>query len=141
MSTGFGHLERAACGVEVSTYHLEAGIAACHASAPDYASTDWSRILSLYDQLVELSVSPVFALNRAVAMAMVHGNEAALAELEPLAHDPRFQKYHLYFATLADLQVRAGDSTSARSNYRLALDLAGSDPERRFLERRLSQTG
>jgi RNA polymerase sigma factor (sigma-70 family) len=140
MAQGFAHLERAACGVEVSTYHMEAGIAACHASAPSYEDTEWSQILSLYDQLVESNASPVFALNRAVALAAVHGNRAALDDIERLAGDKRFDSYHLYFATLAELQSREGDTTGARHNFQRALELAGSEPERAFLQRRLSET-
>src|SRR5258708_17423639 len=66
IAAGIMHLAKSAAGDEVSLYHLQAGIAACHCSAPNYGSTDWLRILSLYDQLVALDPSPVISLNRAV---------------------------------------------------------------------------
>jgi len=139
MAEGFAQLERAACGVEVSTFHLEACIAACHASAATYDDTEWPQILSLYDQLVESNASPVFALNRVVALAAVHGHRAALEDIERLAGDKRFSNYHLYFATLAELQFREGDTVGAQQNFERAMELAGSEPERAFLSRRLSE--
>ena len=66
----------------VQSYHLQAGIAACHCAASDYESTDWRKILSLYDQLLELDDSPVIALNRAVAVANVHGPQAGIEAVE-----------------------------------------------------------
>jgi RNA polymerase sigma-70 factor (ECF subfamily) len=139
IALGFAELERASCGTRVSTYHLEAGIAACHVAALRYEDTDWMGILALYDQLVEMSPSPVFALNRAVAVGMVQGNRAALRELAKWSDDERFVHYHPYFATLAEFCLRAGRPQEARLNYRRAIDLAGSEPERRFLKRRLSE--
>ncbi|NIR51340.1 sigma-70 family RNA polymerase sigma factor, partial [candidate division KSB1 bacterium] len=73
---GLHHLEKSASGEFLSEYHLQAGIAACHATASDYDSTDWHRILTYYDELIRLSHSPVVALNRAVALSMVDGPEA-----------------------------------------------------------------
>ena len=75
---GMSHLRESASGEEISDYHLQAGIAACHATAKDYSLTDWSRILLLYDRLMEFDDSPVIALNRAVAIANVHGPKAGL---------------------------------------------------------------
>ena len=66
----------------MSAYHLQAGIAACHCAARDYESTDWPKILSLYDRLLELDDSPVIALNRAVAVAKVHGPQAGIEAVE-----------------------------------------------------------
>jgi RNA polymerase sigma factor (sigma-70 family) len=135
---GFAELERAACGTEVSTYHLEAGIAGCHVTAANYDDTDWMAILAVYEELVDMDSSPVFALNRAVAVGMVKGNKAALKELEALSDDPRFEHYHLYFSTVAEFYTRLRRLDEARLNYRRAIELAGSEPEKKFLERRLS---
>lgn len=139
ITLGFAELERAACGTEVSTYHLEAGIAAFHVSAPRYEDTDWIQILRLYDRLVEKNNSPVVALNRAVALGMVRGFRLAIGEVERLGADERFGNYHLYYSTLAEFNARAGRRDVARQHFQSALALAGSDPERRFLERRLSE--
>src|SRR6266404_2271839 len=78
IARGMSHLRESAAGAEISEYHLQAGIAACHATAISYESTDWGKILSLYDRLIEFDDSPVVALNRAVAVANVHGPEAGL---------------------------------------------------------------
>src|SRR5882724_3665742 len=75
IARGMFHLAQSAAGGEISEYHLQAGIAACHASAKDYESTDWLGILALYERLIERDDSPVVALNRAVALANVHGPE------------------------------------------------------------------
>src|SRR4029077_19153459 len=75
---GMSHLGESAAGHALSEYHLQAGIAACHATAKDYQLTDWTRILLLYDRLMEFDDSPVVALNRAVAVGNVHGPKAGL---------------------------------------------------------------
>lgn len=135
---GIRHLERSACGVEISMYHLEAGIAACHATASDYAHTDWKQIVNLYDQLVAKNQSPVIALNRAVAISMLHGPESGLKAVEQLALDPAFSRYHLYYATLAEFNMRQGNLEEAARFYERAISLAGNETERRFLEQKLA---
>lgn len=137
LSLGLEHLARSAAGDEISEYHLQAGVAACHAVAPSCDTTDWQRILCYYDQLVELNHSPVVALNRAVALAAVEGPEAAIAEVQKLEKLPPMRKYHLLPATLAELHVQAGNVACAVEYYRQAIDLVGTEPEVRFLRRRL----
>src|SRR5213595_3056308 len=84
IAQGMSHLRESAAGAEITEYHLQAGIAACHATAIDYRSTDWPKILSLYDRLIEFDDSPVVALNRAVAVANVRGPEAGLQTLRTI---------------------------------------------------------
>jgi RNA polymerase sigma-70 factor (ECF subfamily) len=128
-------LERARRFVGQGSYVLQAEIAACHTTAPTWDGTDWSRILRCYDELLELTPSPVVALNRAVAVCMHDGPAeglAALAELEaPLA------SYHLFYALRADFRRRLGQD--ARDDYRRALELAGNESERSFLRRRIDE--
>src|SRR5688572_14533748 len=81
---GIFHLSQSATGNDISEYHLQAGIAAVHCTAEDYESTDWHRILSLYDDLIELDNSPVVALNRAVALAQVQGPQAGIEAIESI---------------------------------------------------------
>jgi RNA polymerase sigma-70 factor (ECF subfamily) len=138
ISEGLRALSRAAAGDELSRYHLEAEIAACHASAPTWADTDWPRILDCYDQLVALTRSPIVELNRAIATAQVKGAYAAIAEVESLAANGRLAGYHLLPAVLADLWREVGDSERAAGYYREAVALASSGPERRFLTGRLN---
>ena len=122
-------------GGDDDRYVLQAEIAACHATARTWEATEWTRILELYDALLELTHSPIVALNRAVAVSMVDGPEAALVELDELARV--LDSYHLFYATRADFLRRAG--RDARADYKRALALATNDSERAFLERRLSE--
>jgi RNA polymerase sigma-70 factor, ECF subfamily len=139
IAEGLGHLDRAAEGDTVSVYHAEAAIAACHAAAPDEASTDWPYVLQLYDDLTQLTPSPVVQLNRAIALAMVEGPAAGLRALEPLGRHRALARYHLLPAAQAALWWRAGAPETAARYYRVALTRPCSSPERRFLERRLAE--
>lgn len=135
---GMAHLRRAAAGTELSTYHLEAGIAAAHAMAPTYESTDWRRILSYYDDLYALNPSPVVALNRAVALSMVRGPEAGIEAVEGLRGSPAMRGYYLLPATLAEFHSRLGQPREAARYYEEALRQVRTEPERRFLLRKLA---
>ncbi|MEU4703247.1 RNA polymerase sigma factor [Nonomuraea dietziae] len=118
-------------------YGVQAAIAALHDEAADVASTDWAQIVALYDVLVALAPSPVVALNRAAALAMRDGPEAGLALLDELADEPRLRGYHPYPTARADLLRRLGRFPEAAAAYREALELAGTEPERAHLRRRL----
>jgi RNA polymerase sigma-70 factor (ECF subfamily) len=122
-------------------YQVQAAIAACHATAPDPASTDWRRIAGLYAELARLAPSPVVDLNRAVAVAMADGLPAGLGLVDELAASGRLDGYHLLPATRADLLRRAGRTGEARVAYQQALELAPTEPERRYLAERLRQLG
>ena len=113
-------------------YQIQAAVNAVHSDAATAAATDWSQILALYDQLLALSPTPVVALNRAVAVAEVHGPAAALAAVEGLD----LARYHLFHATRADLFRRLGRRDEADKAYADAVALAGNAAERRFLEGR-----
>ena len=108
-------------GENRSRYHLEAAIAACHASAASYEETDWTRILSFYDDLNELAPSPVVTLNRAVAVMMVDGPEAALNLLSDIEQDRKLKQYALLPAVTGDFFRRAGDMKQAEACYAEAL--------------------
>jgi RNA polymerase sigma factor (sigma-70 family) len=133
---GLHHLALSAQGEHLSDYHLQASIASCHALAADYESTDWERILSDYGELHTRHPSPVVALNRAVAAGMARGPEHALRELKGLAQD--LEGYYLYPATLGEFHSRLGEKQKAVKFYQRALDLAGTEPERRFLARKIA---
>lgn len=119
-------------------FALQAAIAALHAQAPSYADTDWPQVLMLYDELLKVWPSPVVALNRAVAVTMVHGPEAALAEVEQLEADGRLSGYRYLPATKADLLRRLGRTDEAVTAYRAALELADNEAEREFIGNRLA---
>ncbi|AVT32349.1 RNA polymerase subunit sigma-24 [Plantactinospora sp. BC1] len=120
-------------------YQLQAAIAAVHAEAARAEETDWAQILGLYDLLQQVSPSPVVALNRTVAVAMVHGPQAALNLLGGLAADGRLAGQHRLEATRAHLLEMAGDHTAAHSCYRLAARRTASLLERRYLEDRAAR--
>ena len=138
VSEGLRALDRAAAGDELSAYHLEAEIAACHAVAPTWADTDWRRILECYDALVAVTKSPIVQLNRAIARAQIEGPRVALAEAEAIAATGALQGYHLLPAVLAELWREAGNPGRAADYYRDALALPLSAPERRYLSARLA---
>ena len=133
---GLGQLARSAQGDEVTSYHLEAGIAAAHAVAPSSAETDWRRILAHYDGLLAMTASPVVALNRAVALAMVHGPRAGLEELGGVQALPGMASYYLLHATSATFHRQIGNAKRAAADYDRALALTANEAERRFLERK-----
>jgi len=118
-------------------FALQAAIAALHCQAARAEDTDWSQIVRLYDLLERLDPSPIVSLNRAVAVAMVDGPQAALALIDALAGD--LDGYHLFHAARADLFRRIGSSAEAAKSYGRALALVTNDSERRFLERRLRE--
>jgi RNA polymerase sigma-70 factor, ECF subfamily len=119
-------------------FALQAAIAALHAEAPSYATTDWPQVLALYGELLRAWPSPVVALNRAVALAEVDGPEAALAELDELGQDGRLAGYHYLPAARAALLRRLGRRAEAADAYRAALELTTNEAERDFLTRRLA---
>lgn len=120
-------------------YQLRAAIAAVHDEADSPDSTDWSEILGLYDALVHLVPSPVERLNRAVAIAMVHGPKAGLAELDALA--PELTTGHRLDSVRAHLLERAGDPKAARAAYESAAAKTLSLPEQRYLRARAARLG
>jgi RNA polymerase sigma-70 factor (ECF subfamily) len=141
---GARHLDLSAAGEELTDFHLQAGIASCHALAPSFAKTPWDRIVSLYDLLLARSFSPVVALNRAAAVAMRSGPDAGLAEMVQLRDYPELKSYYLLPAAEGELYRRAGRNAEALACFQRALTLVGTLPERRLIEKRLrglTQTG
>ncbi len=120
----------------VGRYALQAAIASLHALAGSYATTDWPQVLGLYDELLKVWPSPVVRLNRAVALSMVRGPDAALDEIAILERDDRLAGYHYLPAIKADLLRRLGRHRESATAYRAALDLTDSEAEQEFLEAR-----
>lgn len=137
---GLMHLAQSAHGDEISEYHLEAGIAACHCSAPDYASTDWPRIVRLYDELQALNPSPIVALNRAVAVAHVSGGQAALDAIAAIPHRERLESHYLLHAVVGEMHHQLGNHREAAENFRRALHLSEVGPEQSHLSRMLERS-
>jgi RNA polymerase sigma-70 factor, ECF subfamily len=140
IAEGTALLETALSRGRAGPYQLQAAIAACHATAPDAASTDWPQIALLYRRLAELVPSPVIELNRAVAVAMADGPAAGLELLAGLEAAGQLAGYYLLPATRADLLRRLGRHGEAAVSYRQALELASTDAERRYLSGRLADS-
>lgn len=139
IARGILHLGRSAAGDTVTAYHLEAGIAACHSTAVDDTSTNWTRILNLYDQLVPLTRSPVAAMNRAVAVGRVHGPRAALEALDQIPQRRTVEDLYLYHAIRATFATELGQYAEARGRFQQAAERARLPAEREFIARRLAE--
>ncbi len=127
-------LERAATLRRPGPYQLQAAIAALHAESPSWAETDWKQVLVLYDALVAIAPTPVARLNRAVALAHVHGADIALAEADALR--PDLEGYHLFHATRGELLRELGRAAEAADADRLALSRTENPAERSLLRQR-----
>jgi RNA polymerase sigma-70 factor, ECF subfamily len=129
--------ERLATGIAPGRYQLLAAINAVHTSARDIRDTDWSQVITLYDQLGRLDSSPILALNRAIAVGELDGPDVALAIVDHLA--AALDGYHAYHATRADLLRRLGRTPESRAAYDRAIELAGNTAEAAYLRRRRDQ--
>jgi RNA polymerase sigma factor (sigma-70 family) len=139
IARGMFHIAQSAAGDELSEYHLEAGIAACHCAAKDYDSTDWQQILSLYDRLIEIDQSPVVALNRAVAVANIHGPKEGLQAVRGIDGINKLGSYYLLYAVLGEFEMQLGDLQAAAEQFRRSSELAETKSERAFLLKRLQR--
>ena len=117
-------------------YALQAALAACHARAPSGADTDWHQIVALYDALAELAPSPVIALNRAVAVGMAFGPQAALDIVVQLTHDAQLADYHWLSGVRGDLLEKLGRMTEARAAFLQAAAMTRNTRERTMLLQR-----
>jgi len=136
ITEGLALVEHALASAAIGPYQLQAAIAAVHAEAPSAEGTDWRQILALYGLLERIAPNPMFTLNRAVAIAMVHGPRAGLAELAKIEGDERLAGHHRIEAVRAHMLELAGDRPGAAAAYRAAAQLTTSLPERRYLESR-----
>jgi RNA polymerase sigma-70 factor, ECF subfamily len=139
IAEGLSLVEEALRSGGARPYALQAAIAALHARAATAAETDWRQMAELYRLLLGLQASPVIELNRAVAVAQAHGEEAGLHLLDELESRGALPGYHLLPAARADLLRRLGRAAEAAEAYRRALGLAGNPAEQRFLARRLTE--
>ncbi len=138
ITEGLALVTRALSTQRIGPYSIQAAIAAVHAAAAEAAKTDWAQIVGLYDVLTRIEPSPIVELNRAVAVAMRDGPLAGLVLIEGLFNRGELADYHLAHAARADMCRRLGRHAEARSFYKSALALTKQEPERRFLEQRLS---
>ncbi|MDF2756461.1 MAG: putative polymerase, sigma-24 subunit, subfamily [Nitrospira sp.] len=138
ITEGLALVTQALSTQRIGPYSIQAAIAAVHAAAAEAAKTDWAQIVGLYDVLTRIEPSPIVELNRAVAVAMRDGPLAGLVLIEGLFNRGELTGYHLAHAARADMCRRLGRHAEARTFYKSALALTKQEPERRFLEQRLS---
>jgi RNA polymerase sigma factor (sigma-70 family) len=136
IAQGMYHFAQSAAGDELSEYHIQAGITACHCAAKDYESTDWKQILSLYDHLVEFDDSPVIALNRAVVVGNVHGPRAGIEAVTAIEGQEKLDSYYLLYAVLGEFEAQLNDPLAAAGYFRKSLQLAETKSEQQFLSKR-----
>jgi RNA polymerase sigma-70 factor (ECF subfamily) len=139
ISEGVSLVEKAMRSRRFGVYTLQAAISAVHAEAQDSASTDWSEIIGLYDVLLRLNPSPVIELNRAVAVAMRDGPESGLKIIDGVLGRGELTDYHLAHSARGELCRRLGQKEEAKIAFERALSLVQQEPERRFLNRRISE--
>jgi len=137
IADGIALLDRAGAMGRTGPYQVQAAIAAIHAEAPSWGTTDWHQIVLLYDILQRLADSPVVRLNRAVALSQFVGPEIALGEVNDLAIE--LGDYHLFHSTRAELLDQVGEPALAREARLRALELCQNPAERSLLERKLSR--
>lgn len=137
IARGMFHFARSAAGETITEYHLQAGIAACHCTARDFASTDWPQILSLYDRLIAMDGSPIVALNRAVAVAQVHGPKAGIEAVAAIRDGEALKSYYLLHAVLGEFELQLNHPAAAANHFRKALELTQLKVEAAFLSRKL----
>jgi RNA polymerase sigma-70 factor (ECF subfamily) len=138
---GAALVERALSSHRVGPYALQAAIAAVHTEATRAADTDWRQIVGLYDVLARIEPSPVIELNRAAAIAMLDGADAGLRLIDAILDRGDLTDYHFAYSAKGELCRRLGRRDEARAAFARALALARQGPERRFLEKRLSELG
>jgi RNA polymerase sigma-70 factor (ECF subfamily) len=139
IAEGVALVERALTAEQFGMYTLQAAVAATHATATNFAATNWAQIVELYDVMLRAAPSPVVELNRAVAVAMRDDPRAGLQLLEDILARGELTNYHLTYAVQADLYRQLNQIDEARAAYNKALTLVQQEPERRFLERRLRE--
>lgn len=137
VSEGLHLLEHSATGSNATQYHIEAAIAAVHATAPSMEKTDWGKIVSFYDALMNISPSPIVALNRAIAIGQHQGAERGLEALRAIANSERLANYPFYHAAFGESELQSGRRENAREHFSAALRLSRNPMERRFFEQRL----
>jgi RNA polymerase sigma-70 factor (ECF subfamily) len=139
IARGFQHLSASRNERLMTALHLEAGIASVHAAAASWGATDWASLVSYYDTLNEIAPSPVVAINRAIALAMTRGADAAIEALKPLASQKAVGRYLPYHLTIGDLELKRGQRAAARDAFAKALALPMSRQERKLVEAKLQR--
>ncbi len=136
ISKGLEYLNKASEGDELSEYHLEAGIAAYHATAKSFKETDWKSVLTLYNILYKMNASPVTLLNRAIVIGQIEGAGPAIEEIKKIK---KLEKYYLYHTSLAEFYSQLSESSLALTHLKSALKLTNSKAEKNLIKERIKK--
>ena len=131
-------IRRAGSMRSIGRYQLEGALGSAHVYRRRTGQANWEAVVQLYDALLLVCASPVIAINRALALAEIHGPKAALEAMQEVAADPRLTEYQPYWAACAELMAKTGAYGEARDAYEVAIGLERDPAVRRFLQRRLS---
>ena len=137
IAAGAAHMSKSAFGPVISEYHIEAMLASAHVQAPDLESTDWSRIVGLYDHLLKLKPSPIIELNRAIAIGQRDGPKHGLVALRVIGDQQKLNQYPFFWVAQADFELKVGLREEARNSFLSALETARNPQERQFISARL----
>lgn len=138
INKGLQYLEMAMASEQLSYYFILAAISAQHCISPSYNETNWKEILSLYEHLLLFEDSQTIRLNRAVVLAEVEGNQAAIGNLKTIERDKNFVAHYLFYATLATLHQREKENKQALNYYKKALECCGSSRDKKFLRKKIA---
>ena len=134
IALGNQYMNEAAFGKEISTYHLEAAIAYEHCTAKNFSSTNWNRILELYDWLCIISTSPISELNKTIVVMQVHGADKALQVLEQINDKKKLESFYLYHSLLGEIHFRLQHTLEAKKHFEAAIELTKSETEKKMLK-------
>lgn len=139
INEGIQFIQQAIMSGRLGPYTLQAAIASVHAVADSLENTQWDLIVGYYDMLLTIQPSVIISLNRAIAVGMKDGPEAGIVLIDALAEDARLISHHLTYAARADFLKRLGSLDGAIKDYKKAIELCQSGPERRYLEKQLAE--
>lgn len=138
IARGFYYLNLSSSGDELSSYHLQAGIAACHAASPSFEATDWKQIVFFYDELIIANSNPILQLNRGVAIGFRDGFKVGLHDLESKHLKTQLSQYYLYWGAIGEMYLREGSELKAKQNFERALQLSPPPIQKKFFLKRIS---
>jgi RNA polymerase sigma factor (sigma-70 family) len=140
IANGLGWLERSARGENLSKYHIEAAIVAEHCRVKHFRETDWGIIVSLYDLLIQIEANSLHSLNRAIAIAFLHGPQAGLRSLQAINSSKVMENYRYWHSAMAELYRRSGQNELAIEHYEIAIERTDSLAEQKLLLKQVALT-
>ena len=138
IAQGTAYMNKAAEGISISTYHLEAAIAYEHCIAISFEKTNWEKILELYVWLLKIAPSPITELNKIIAVLYLYGPAVALEELETIKDKDKLQSYYLYYSLLGEVNLLLRNAQLAKTHFETAIKLTQSETEQKMLRNKIA---